>query len=101
MPVILEEIDYILESEPYRSQIYLLPLEKLRQYLVVYALSNVRCRVREIDKSNKTTIPFRSSPSALEEHLQVEAVILQGVQYLLYEEKLSLRPVSQNSMLCA
>ncbi len=102
MPVILEEIDSILESEPYCTQIYLLPLAELRQMLVVYALSNVRCRIREIDRTDKDIISFRSSPSALEEHLQVEAVILQGIQYLLYEaEKLPSLPLSQSSVLCA
>jgi hypothetical protein len=102
MPVILEEIDSILESEPYCSQIYLLPLAELRQALIIYTLSNVHCRIREIDRADEDIVSFRSSPSALEEHLQVEAVILQGIQYLLYEaEKLPSLPLSQSSILCA
>lgn len=90
MPIILEEIDNVLESEPYCSQRYLISLNHLRQDLITYTLSRVRSRIRLIESGEQLSIPFSASPSALEEHLKVETVVRQGIQYLLYEaEKMS------------
>ncbi|MBD3885678.1 hypothetical protein IFO70_28610 [Phormidium tenue FACHB-886] len=94
MPIILEEIENVLESEPYYSQ-YQIAIPDLRQKLLSYTLNHVRRRYRSIDQSEQTVAVLRSNPSSLEEHLQVEAVVRQGIQQLVQRLDLSGRTATQ------
>jgi hypothetical protein len=82
MPIIIEEIDIVLESAPYYSQHQIFSIPDLRQKLVSYTLNHVRSRYRHIDQDEQTVADLRSNPSSLEEHLQIEAVVRQGIQQL-------------------
>jgi hypothetical protein len=82
MPIILEEIDIVLESAPYYSQHQIFSIPDLRQKLVSYTLNHVRSRYRHIDENEQTIAALRSNPSSLEEHLQIEVVVRQGIQQL-------------------
>lgn len=96
MPIILEEIENVLESEPCYLQ-YQIAVPDLRQKLLSYTLNHVRKRYRSIDQSEQTVTILRSNPSSLEEHLQVEAVVRQGIQQFVQRIDLSERAATPSA----
>ncbi|NJO40010.1 MAG: hypothetical protein HC865_04850 [Cyanobacteria bacterium RU_5_0] len=84
VPVIIEEIENVLETEPYCSCQQAFEKMDLRQELIGYTLSRVRSRYRMIDEGDKPSSFFNSLPTTLEERLQIEAVVRQGIQHLLH-----------------
>jgi hypothetical protein len=87
LQVILEEIDWVLESDIYCSQDYLISIPDLRQALAFYAMSRVHCRYRTVQEGNP------DAPHSLEERLRVETVVRQGIQALAYKTNWRIEPV--------
>ncbi|QYO62251.1 hypothetical protein [Leptolyngbya sp. 7M] len=83
LPAILEEIDHVLEEEPYRDYQPLLRSMEMRQELIAYTLSRVHSRYRVIEGHERLTAAVRSLSLTSEERLNIEKVVRQGVYDLL------------------
>lgn len=98
LPIIVEEINNVLATETYYSQYRIFSVPDLRQKLISYTLNHVRTRYREIDRTVQSEQKLRSQPSSLEEHLQIEAVVREGIQQLVRKiEDKSIAPLSSAS----
>jgi hypothetical protein len=95
LTVIYAEVDQALEDDLYciqselNSTPHLCP-ETVRQEIVNYALRRIRCRYRMIDEvrngGNLASDLARSL--SLEECLEVETVVRQGIQHLIHKARL-------------
>jgi hypothetical protein len=78
MLVILEEVDNVLALDEICAEYGGVDFDDLRQNLISYTAKRVRSRFRPIPAAER----WQGQPTALEEHLNVEQIVLEGVQHL-------------------
>lgn len=84
--VIGEEIDSILDTYPeYPYQLAYVSLD-LRQELMAYVLNRVQSVYIVVDENEQPSSPSQFQRYTLEESLRREAVIHQGIHYILHKK---------------
>lgn len=83
MPVIVEEIENILDNYQHHPYQEAFRIPDLYQELMAYVLSRVRSRYAVADELDRSEIAARSSRLVpLEEKLHIESVIYDGIQHV-------------------
>jgi hypothetical protein len=82
MPVIIEEIENILDSYEHHPYKEAFKIPDLYQELVAYVLSRVRSRYAVAEESERAQIVLRARLIPLEEKLHIESVIYDGIQHV-------------------
>jgi hypothetical protein len=93
LPLIYAEIDQVMAADLYCVQSELHDSPGTRQEIANYASRRIQCRYRTL---NEMTNDHASSLS-LEEALEVEAVVRQGIHQLIHQARLeAISPVAAN-----
>jgi hypothetical protein len=82
MPVIVEEIENILDSYQHHPYQEAFRIPDLYQELMAYVLSRVRSRYAVVDEHDRSVIASQSRLVPLEEKLRIESVIYDGIQHV-------------------
>jgi hypothetical protein len=82
MPVIVEEIENILDSYQHHPYQEAFRIPDLYQELMAYVLSRVRSRYVVADELDRSGIADRARLVPLEEKLHIESVIYDGIQHV-------------------
>lgn len=82
MPVIVEEIENILDSYQHHPYQEAFRIPDLYQELMAYVLSRVRSRYAVVDEQDSSAIATRSRLVPIEEKLHIESVIYDGIQHV-------------------
>lgn len=82
MPVIVEEIENILDSYQHHPYQEAFRIPDLYQELMAYVLSRVRSRYAVADEHDRVAILNRARLVPLEEKLHIESVIYDGIQHV-------------------
>jgi hypothetical protein len=92
LPLIHAEVNQVLETDLYCLQSELSAIPHIRQEIVSYALRRIRCRYRLIDEKNGNSYP---SSLSLEEAIEVETIVRQGIQQIIYRTRIeTISPLS-------
>lgn len=84
LPVVITEIEQVLEAYPYHPYQQAFAIPDLRQKLIAYVLSQVRSLYTvEFNDPGQTLV--QSISASLTERLQIEAIIRQGIQQMIQE----------------
>ncbi|NJP09553.1 MAG: hypothetical protein HC866_08755 [Leptolyngbyaceae cyanobacterium RU_5_1] len=83
MPVVVEELESVLDefSNPFYQQTFL--MSELHQELVAYVLSRIRSCYVAIDEDSQSSAMSVSLPVSLEERLKIQDLLCQGMQHIL------------------
>lgn len=85
LPVILQEIDYVLEDYPEYPYQVAFSLEKLRQKLIAYVLSQVPNRYTVVENTQEPRPDSNCLHLPLPQRLHIGMVIRGGILHLLRE----------------
>lgn len=80
LPVVVKEIEIVLDGYPHHPYQQAFATPHLRQKLITYVLSQVPAHYRVYESSS---VYGGFEGLSLEEHLQVEVLIRQGIQHIL------------------
>jgi hypothetical protein len=82
MPVIVEEIENILDTYQHHPYQEAFRIPDLYQELMAYVLSRVRSRYAVVDEYDRSVISSQTRLVPLEEKLRIESVIYDGIQHV-------------------
>jgi Late competence development protein ComFB len=82
MPVVVEEIENILDSYQHHPYQEAFKIPDLYQELMAYVLSRVRSRYVVADEQERSALITKSRLVPLEEKLHIESVIYDGIQHV-------------------
>lgn len=83
-PIVVQEIEEVLSKYPDRPYQRAFAIPDLRQKLIVYVMT--RSRVAYAVVESETNVDSRVYCPSIEERLQIEALIHQGVQQIFQED---------------
>lgn len=85
LPVVLREIENVLEDYPEYPYQVAFAVEEFRQKLIAHVLSNVPNRYTVIDDSQKPSKDYEFLHRPIAERLQMENLIRGGILHILRE----------------
>lgn len=83
---VLAEIESVLETYSYYPHQQAFAIPDLRQELIAYVLSRIACAYNVIDSQQVKSLEYKSPHQCLEEQLQLENLIHQGIYFILQQK---------------
>lgn len=83
LPIVIEEIDSILDAYPFQPYRHVFTTSDLHQELVSYTLSRIHNRYSVLEAEEAASPGEKLSISSAERS-QIDSIICQGIQHILY-----------------
>lgn len=83
LPIVIEEIETILDAYPFQPYRHVFAASALHQELVSYTLSRIHNRYKVLEAEDAPSLP-EPLPISSAERSQIDTIICQGIQYILY-----------------
>lgn len=83
---VVAEIESVLEDYPYYPYQQAFAIPDLRQELTAYVLSRISCAYGVLEEQQVRSLDYKSPHRCLEQQLQLENLIHQGIYSLLQEK---------------
>jgi DNA-binding response OmpR family regulator len=92
-PIVAKEVETILETYPYQTQLHFESTPGMREELIAYVLSRVHCVHIAVYSKDLVTLSHKTLPYSTEKKLHIESIIHKGIQHVLHKHEVNLHPV--------
>lgn len=83
LPIVIEEIESILDAYPFQPYRHVFTTSDLHQELISYTLSRIHNRYTVLETEDISSTP-EALPISSAERSQIDTIICQGIQHILY-----------------